>query len=385
MSIHILPPILSDYSLGEVFDSLLGTWRNQEELKRSVTSRFNLAYPDRKLLFFPSGTHALANAFTIVGSEPIAVPAYSCPDIGTALQLAGKQAVLYDTDPHTLSPDLDSVRRCLDLGCQYVLVTHLFGFPIDLGRVQDLLTTYGAVLIEDAAQHAGGTYKGFRLGGFGEASILSFGRGKGLNAMGGGALLTSETNIARFHDCPLSGIGKSGGIRTALMAGALRLATRPMSYGFIARVPQLRIGETFYRAPHDTDKMNLVMASLLVRAFDREPMELKQRTSIATFYSTFLPDTTVAIPISPIPDGSPGYLRFPIRLGSPPPRALKSLGMAKSYPRLLNQYFELKGVFLNNASSFAGATELANTLWTLPTHSRVTPDIQKRIKSLLSD
>ena len=49
---------------------------------------------------------------------------------------------------------------------------------------------------EDAAQEAGATLHGRRLGSFGDLSVLSFGRGKGVTGGGGGALLYGEPMFA---------------------------------------------------------------------------------------------------------------------------------------------------------------------------------------------
>ena len=69
------------------------------------------------------------------------------------------------------------------------MVVHLYGVPADPEPVRAALAGAGAVLIEDAAQGAGASLRGRPLGGFGDLSVLSFGRGKGNTAGRGGALL----------------------------------------------------------------------------------------------------------------------------------------------------------------------------------------------------
>ncbi len=85
-----------------------------------------------------------------------------------------------------------SVRRSPPESMAVVLV-HQYGIPVDLDRARALCDAHGAVVIEDAAQGAGAWWRHRRLGARGDLGILSFGRGKGMTAGGGGALLATGT------------------------------------------------------------------------------------------------------------------------------------------------------------------------------------------------
>ncbi|HEX4683519.1 MAG TPA: DegT/DnrJ/EryC1/StrS family aminotransferase, partial [Gemmatimonadaceae bacterium] len=138
-----------------------------------------------------SGTSALVLALRLaVGNGGVvALPGYGCIDFASAVRYAGVKVRLYDVDPVTMSPDMDSVARVLHRGVAAIVVAHFYGYPADVAGVRELAGGFGVTVIEDAAQAAGANLDGNRLGSLGDLSVLSFGRGKGLFGGNGGALL----------------------------------------------------------------------------------------------------------------------------------------------------------------------------------------------------
>src|SRR5262245_45814900 len=210
-----------------------------------------------RVVLTDSGTSALVLALrTVLPREStVALPAYACPDLIAAARCAGARVRLYDVDISTLSPDLDSVRAVIDRGVDAIVVAHLFGYPADVASVQELATNAGVVVLEDAAQAAGGTLHGRRLGGLGDVSILSFGRGKGLCAGGGGALLVRRAERSAYNatqdaseiddaQAALPAVRGWSGLAATAMQWALG---RPSLYALPAMLPFLHLGEMIYR------------------------------------------------------------------------------------------------------------------------------------------
>src|SRR4029077_10244446 len=93
------------------------------------------------------GRGALALGFGLgVGERPgpVALPAYCCYDLATAVDAAGVSFVLYDVEPSTLGPDERSLRAALSAGAGTVVVAHLYGVPVDMNAVHALAGEYGA-------------------------------------------------------------------------------------------------------------------------------------------------------------------------------------------------------------------------------------------------
>src|SRR5690606_3760091 len=137
-----------------------------------------------------------------------------------AAEFANVRVRLYDLDPDTLSPDLDSVSAAISRGVDAVLVAHLYGYPADVPAVTAMASRAGVPVIEDAAQGAAGRLGAATLGSFGPFTVLSFGRGKGLTGGKGGALLAiGEEAASALESVALNG-RRSRGIAELAAASA---------------------------------------------------------------------------------------------------------------------------------------------------------------------
>lgn len=74
---------------------------------------------------------------------------------------------------------------------------HVFGHPVDLDAMVDVCQKYNIVLIEDAAESLGSSYKGVHTGNTGLVSALSFNGNKVVTTGGGGAILTNDEELGR--------------------------------------------------------------------------------------------------------------------------------------------------------------------------------------------
>lgn len=329
-----------------------------------------------------SGTSALALALALsvrpeMTRPLVALPAYACPDIGTAAIAAGFPIVLYDVNPDTLEPELASVTQCLQAGATHVVVTHLFGWILDPHPITMLAEAYGAVVIEDAAQHAGGRLRGVRGGALCEWSVLSFGRGKGLNAGGGGALL-------RRGSLPVSPVPEQDSPRVEALTGvakaaAAQLLTVPWLYWVPGSIPALGLGATEFHAAQTVGSMATWSALLLADALQYEAGVLKARRVLETGYWEALGTQHDLVLRRPPAHMVSGALRFPVRLPAGVADTFRQFGVARSYPRTLLAYPEIAARCQNADHAFPGAQQLAESLYTLPTHARVSAKMFRAI------
>lgn len=320
-----------------------------------------------------SGTSALVLALRIAAGDKgvVAMPAYACVDLAAAARFARVHVRLYDVDPHTLGPDLDSVRAALEQGASAVVVAHLYGFPADVPAVRALAARHGATVIEDAAQAAGGTLHGRPLGTLGALSVLSFGRGKGTTGGHGGALLVHDP----IHDVAFSGelaaLGRPRrGWNDVFAAAAQWALGRPSMYGIPSAIPGLKLGEMVYHPAHTPRSLSTGAAALVARAFRAAPAEVAVRQRNASVLAIAADEGGDIDAVRTIPGAVSGMLRFPITdTGSRIERP--DLGILRGYPRTLRDEPKLKR-FLEPGPEIRGAEQLRRTLFTLPTHSRVT-------------
>jgi dTDP-4-amino-4,6-dideoxygalactose transaminase len=338
---------------------------DHEAARAMLAARFGA----RSVTLTDSGTSALVLALrcAVGNAGVVALPAYGCFDLAAAAVFAGLRVLLYDVEPATLSADLDSVRRTLQRGAAAVVVVHLFGYPSDVRRVRAVADEHGASVIEDAAQGAGGLLDRQLLGAFGPLTVLSFGRGKGLTAGSGGALLamTEEWSgrLAALGKGPSAG---RVGWTDLGMATALWLIGRPSLYRIPASVPQLHLGETVYRQAHEPRRMSGVATSLLRSALPLADRDANERRATAGKILAGFHERDLA-PITAIADGVPGYLRLAVRdLGKREP--LRELGIMRGYPTTLGDLPQLQQNLCAGQQLCSGAAHLRDALFTLPTH-----------------
>ena len=315
---------------------------------------------------------AIAHAVRRAGSEtPVALPAFSCFDVASAAIGANVSTALYDLDPDTLAPDLASFERVLSAGARVAVVAPLYGMAVDWEALEALAIKYGTILIEDAAQGHGATWRGRPLGAFGEISTLSFGRGKGWTGGGGGAVLFRRGGSSE-SDMP----GASQMAEARMLAGLVAQWTlgRPAVYGIPHSIPSLGLGETTFHPPVTPTVIPRGAAAAALHGARASRDEAARRRENARWFLERMPQCDWIRSIRPTLGSAPGYLRLPIRFArglsamASPARAL-ALGVAPSYPSTLA---ELAPRLTGPERRWPGAGELACDLVTLPTHSRLT-------------
>ncbi len=364
------PPVHASVSAAALFRAA-GALTDGDGARAQAGEALQAAYADRHVLLTNSGTTALQLALNtssrVDGAQPpcVALPAYACPDIGAAAIGAQFGIRLYDVDPHTLQPDWGSLERVLAHGVSHVVATHLYGRLVDMPTLHALATRLGVTVIEDAAQHAGGTLGGVRGGALAARSILSFGRGKGINAGGGGALLC-DASVASA-DVPLLETTATSGFKIVLATAAADILSNPLLYWLPSSVPGLALGDTVYHAPSGAAQMSAASATFLVHALRAEPRDLAQRREVEAWYVTQLTQHAPQLLFHTLSGMQSGALRFPVRLAPEHARSLAPFGVARSYPRTLDAYPEIAGQLLGREPT-PGATELARAVHTLPTH-----------------
>lgn len=344
------------------------------------------------LLLLDSGTSALTLALRAARQErpgaPVALPAYCCYDIATAADGADAPVILYDLDPGSLGPDPASLSRALAAGAGAVVVAHLYGMPVDVPAVMAEARATGALVIEDAAQGAGGSLGGSPLGAMGDLSVLSFGRGKGVTGGSGGALVARDAARAaslaagRGQESPLPG-SASDWIKLV----AQWVLGRPALYALPAGLPFLGLGDTTYRAPRPPEAMRRVAARVVVNTWRGREAEAEVRRRNAAW---LLGRAPAALQSPRAPSGAvPGYLRLPFvvpdaaRAAMLTPRA-RRLGVMPGYPLSLSELPGFAGRCRNAGADLPGAKALAARLVTLPTHSLVSPADRQRLADWLA-
>ncbi|MGW7074685.1 DegT/DnrJ/EryC1/StrS aminotransferase family protein [Streptomyces sp. NPDC054866] len=177
---------LSDYALGPEMARF-------EEL---VADYHDVPY----VLGASSGTAALHMAFHAIGIEPgdeVIVPSYSFHATVAPLFLLSAVPVLCDVDPATGNIDVFDAEHRITRRTKAIVVTHMWGHPVELDELGALAARHGVRVVEDGSHAHGARYRGRRVGGFSDAAVFSLGARKMVTGGTGGMLLTSDEEVYR--------------------------------------------------------------------------------------------------------------------------------------------------------------------------------------------
>jgi dTDP-4-amino-4,6-dideoxygalactose transaminase len=341
----------------------------REDARQAIARHFHA----REVTLTDSGTSALVLALRIAtqAGGDVAMPAYGCLDLASAAQCADVRVRLYDLNPATLSPDEESVRAACRAGASVIVATHLFGYACDISALRAIATEYGVVLIEDAAQAAGGRLHGRALGSHGDLSVLSFGRGKGTSAGGGGALLTmSPAGADAVRDAGAALPAGGAGLKQMVVSAAVWVLGRPSLYALPSAIPLLRLGEMVYRPAHEPRAMDASTAALVPRALHLSQAAIAGRQRLAERLAAEARTAGLGSP-EPIPGSQSGYLRLAVLApaGAVPDARL---GILRPYPTPLEEHEAMRRVLSAGTGDNPEARTLARRLVTVPVHELVT-------------
>ncbi len=106
--------------------------------------------------------------------------------------------VFIDTEYDTWNMDPAALEKAFEIypEIRVVVVAHLYGTPGKIDEIREVCSRHGAIIIEDAAESLGASYKGIQTGVFGAYSAISFNGNKIITGSSGGMLLTDSREAA---------------------------------------------------------------------------------------------------------------------------------------------------------------------------------------------
>ena len=107
--------------------------------------------------------------------------------------------VFIDSEPETWNMDPKALEKAFEKypEVRIVVIVNLYGVPAKLDEIKKICDKHGAILIEDAAESLGATYKNKQTGSFGDYNAISFNGNKIITGSSGGMLLTNDENAAK--------------------------------------------------------------------------------------------------------------------------------------------------------------------------------------------
>lgn len=229
--------------------------------------------------FMVSGTAALSLAVALACSRTpevdrpeVILPAYGCPDLVAATIAQGAIPRLVDLAPNTPFMDLDALGAALTSSTVAIVAVNFLGLPERLAAISAMALERGIMLIEDSAQRF--PPLGWRESRV-DCMVLSFGRGKPMNAMGGGALVVHEAHMPALNRL-LQALPVAMGsyrLKDRIKRRVFNTLLSRYLYVWLERLPFLHLGETRFK-PLSHLSQWAPPAGLLegaLRAYNRRP------------------------------------------------------------------------------------------------------------------
>ena len=366
--------------------------------RRAVRKPLGTAFAGWSARVCGSGTEALALALADArrrlptATPEVILPAYGCPDLVSASVHAGLYPRLVDTaGGGRWGYDLDALERALSPGCVAILAVNLLGTGDQALELRRLADARGVALIQDSAQHLPRQLPAEWAGDY---VVLSFGRGKPLNLLGGGALLhrpERAVSIASSATRPVTGPLERPLLKR--LAGlAFNVATHPVAYGIARRLLGSSVGGTRY------EQLETVCIASPAKVAEVE-RGLAGYESDAGYQASMWSAACAAwasdgVEMLSCATGSPAVEEVRLRLAMLAPdgrtrdrivAALerKGLGATAMYGTTLERLDGIPAVIARQGP-FPNAAVLASRLFTLPTHSCVNPAVLRETQLLVT-
>ncbi len=153
-------------------------------------------YNNRKFgIAVSSGTAALEialKAFNLKTKDEVIIPTFSIISTALCVIKLGLKPILVDSGLSDWNMLVNQVLKKINKRTKAIIITHIYGFPVDMSRILRIAKKKNIKIIEDSAEMIGQKYKNRMCGSFGDASTFSFYANKHITTGEGGMILTND-------------------------------------------------------------------------------------------------------------------------------------------------------------------------------------------------
>lgn len=198
--IPVNEPLLDGNERKYVLECLDTGWISSEgPFIKQFEDKFAARVQRQHAIAVSNGSVALDAAIVALDIGPgdeVILPSFTIISCAAAIVRAGAVPVVVDCDPVTFNMSAEAVAARITPRTKAVMVVHLYGLPVDMDPLLELVAQHGLKLIEDAAEMHGQTYKGRPCGSFGDISTFSFYPNKHITTGEGGMIVCNDPALA---------------------------------------------------------------------------------------------------------------------------------------------------------------------------------------------
>ncbi|SNS28319.1 dTDP-4-amino-4,6-dideoxygalactose transaminase [Noviherbaspirillum humi] len=232
MSESFLPfskPTIDEATIAAVGEVLRSGWITSGPKVQAFEVQLSDYFGGRLVRTFNSGTCTMEIALRLAGIGPgdevITTPISWVATANVILEV-GATPVFADIDPVTRNIDLDKLEAAITPRTKAVIPVFLAGLPVDMDRLYAIADKHKLRVVEDAAQALGSSWKGRRIGAFGDLVSFSFQANKNITTSEGGCLVVNTPEEAKLAEkIRLQGVTRSGfdGIDVDVLGGKFNM------------------------------------------------------------------------------------------------------------------------------------------------------------------
>lgn len=193
-------PDLGDDELDAVAECVRTGWLTEGPHAEEFLAAIRSLTGARHAVLAPNGTLGLylaLLALDLPGDSEILIPSFTFFGSASAAVFAGLTPVFVDADPDTFNLDVDAMESLVTERTRAIMPVGVYGQSPPMERIVEFAARHGLVILEDAAQCLGVSYRDRHAGTWGQAGVISFFADKTVTTGEGGVVLTDDDAL---HD-----------------------------------------------------------------------------------------------------------------------------------------------------------------------------------------
>ncbi|HEY4212906.1 MAG TPA: DegT/DnrJ/EryC1/StrS aminotransferase family protein [Steroidobacteraceae bacterium] len=219
-------PTVDEATITAVVEVLRSGWLTGNGARvQTFEARLSKYFHGRPVRTFNSGSCTLEIGLRIAGVGPgdeVITTPNSWVATSNVILECGARPVFADIDPRTHNLDMSKVEAAISPRTKAIMPVHMCGLPCDMDKLYALASQHKLRVVEDAAQAIGATWKGRRIGTFGDLVSFSLQVNKNIMTAEGGCLVVNDAEEAKLAEkYRLQGVTRSGldGIDVDVLGG----------------------------------------------------------------------------------------------------------------------------------------------------------------------
>ena len=197
--IPVSKPFISKKNIVAINRVLKNGWisSNGPELKK-FESEFSKLINRKYSTTVSNGTAALEIAIKALGikkNDEVLIPNFTIISNALAVLRQGAKPVLLDCNLTNWNININDIEKKITKKTKAIIITHIYSFPNDMDKILQICKKHKILLIEDAAEVLGLSYKDRKCGSFGDISTFSFYANKQITTGEGGMISTDNKKL----------------------------------------------------------------------------------------------------------------------------------------------------------------------------------------------